>query len=151
MCPATGRQVNLWGIANCVIRRNEIYEEWVLYNLCSKLAQLGVDIPTAARTYGNELNAAGTADRHTTEAHRINDGQHPEPWPPLDHSNGSDVDGFVRGLFHDVHNRHDLSAIDRTYATAVRWHGACDRHGHGPADVKGGRPAPCCRPSSTSA
>ncbi|HEY5820910.1 MAG TPA: ester cyclase [Propionibacteriaceae bacterium] len=135
--PATGRKVDLWGIANCVIRRNEIYEEWVLYNLCSKFAQLGVDIPAAARAYGNELNAAGTADRHVSEVQRISGGQHPEPSPALDHSQGFDVDGFVRGVFHDVYNRRDLSAIDRAYATTVRWHGTSDRQGHGPGDVKG--------------
>ena len=135
--PATGRQVDLWGIANCVVRSNEVFEEWVLYNMCAKLAQVGVDIVQAARAYGNELNARGTADQHVSEVERWNAGRHPEPHPAPDHSRGFDVEGFVRALFHDVYNRHDLSAVDRAYARNVRWHGTSDRQGHGRGDVKG--------------
>lgn len=135
--PATGKKVDLWGIANCVIRKNEIFEEWVLYNMCSKLAQLGIDIAWAARIYGNEINAAGHADQHVSEVERIHNGRHPEPYPALDHSNGFDVENFIRALFHDVYNRHDLSAVDRAYARNVRWHGTSNREGHGRADVKG--------------
>ena len=40
-------------IANCVIGDNEIFEEWVLYNLAAQLAQLGIDVAAAARAHGN--------------------------------------------------------------------------------------------------
>src|SRR6187455_2884743 len=42
--PPTGRKVNSWVIANCVVADNEIFEEWVLYNLAAQLAQLGIDV-----------------------------------------------------------------------------------------------------------
>lgn len=135
--PATGKLVNLWGIANCVIRENEIFEEWVLYNMCSKFAQLGIDIQWAARIYGNELNASGRADVHVSEVERMFNGRHPEPYPTVDHSKGFDVENFVRALFHDMYNRRDLSAVDRAYARNVRWKGTSDREGTGRADVKG--------------
>ena len=51
--PATGKKVNSWVIANCVIGDNEIYEEWVLYNLAAQLQQLGIDVAAAARAHGN--------------------------------------------------------------------------------------------------
>ncbi|MGH3260930.1 MAG: ester cyclase, partial [Trebonia sp.] len=47
-----------------------------------------------------------------------------------------DIDGLVQALYHNVYNRRDLSAIDRLYASNVRWHGASDREGYGRADVR---------------
>jgi predicted ester cyclase len=134
--PATGKVVNLWGIANCVIRENEIFEEWVLYNMCSKLSQLGIDVRWAAREYGNELNAQGRAAAFDSEVERLARGLHPEPYPRST-SERFDVDHFVRALLHDVYNRRDLSAIDRAYARNARWRGTSDRHAYGHADIKG--------------
>jgi predicted ester cyclase len=133
--PATGRKVNLWGIANCVIRENEIYEEWVLYNMCSRLMQLGIDMKWAAREYGNEVLGV-TPDRHIPEIERLSGGRHPEYYPDST-TDRFDVEHFVRKLWHDIYNRRDFSAVDRAYARTVRWHGTSDRVGYGRADVRG--------------
>ena len=135
--PATGRVLNHWGIANCVIRENEIFEEWVLYNMCSKLGQLGVDVAAAAREYGNRLAETPVADRHLPEVERLIGGRAPKYYPDLSAGLPFDPEHFVRKLWHDTYNRRDLSAIDRAYATAVRWRGASNRAGYGRADVKG--------------
>lgn len=134
--PATGRKVNLWGIANCVVRENEIIEEWVLYNMACKLAQMGVDVVQAARAYGNELATGPVADRHLPEVDRLLGGRKPEYYPAPGDAE-FDVEHFVRALFHDVYNRRDLSAVDRAYAPTVRWKGASNRVGYGRGDVKG--------------
>ncbi|MGT2426871.1 ester cyclase [Amnibacterium kyonggiense] len=131
--PATGRHVRLWGIANCVVRENEIYEEYVLYNTCSRLAQLGIDVAAAARQYGDELHRVRT-DAHVPEVDRLLRGRHPEPYPAG--GDRFDLDHAVRALFHDVWNRRDLSAVNRAYAANVRWHGTSDRVGYGRADVQ---------------
>jgi hypothetical protein len=132
--PATGRKVNMWGIANCVVRENEIFEEWVLYNMTSKLMQLGVDVVTAARAYGNEVNAAGL-DRFDTEVQRLEGGRQPSCYPPAP-AGPFDVEHFVRALWHDVYNRRDLSSIDRAYAPTARWKGTSNRLGYGPTDIR---------------
>jgi predicted ester cyclase len=132
--PATGRKVNLWGIANCVIRENEIFEEWVLYNMSSKLMQLGVDVAWAAREYGNELNRLG-ADRHQGEVERLTGGRAPESFP-LSPGKSFDVEHFVRAVWHNIYNRRDLSSVDRAYAPTVRWKAASNRVGYGRQDVK---------------
>jgi len=139
--PATGRRVDMWGIANCVVRENEIVEEWVLYNMCSKFAQLGIDVGWAAREYGNELAGSHTADRHLPEVDRLVGGRKPIPYPASPsrtpgQGSGFDVEHFVRALFHNVYNRRDLSAVDRAYAATVRWNGASGRVGCGRQDVK---------------
>lgn len=132
--PATGRTVNLWGIANCVVRENEIFEEWVLYNMASRLMQLGIDVRWAAREYGNEVNRT-VAARDVPEAQRLVGGRKPEYYPEAT-GRGFDVEHFVRGLFHNLYNRRDLSAVDRGYAATVRWKGTSDRSGHGRGDVR---------------
>jgi predicted ester cyclase len=133
--PATGRKVNLWGIANCVVRENEIYEEWVLYNMASRFMQLGIDPSWAAREYGNELNRT-VADRHVGEVQRLAGGRMPESYPEST-ARGFDVEHFVRALWHNLYNRRDLSAVDKAYEPTVRWKGTSNRLGYGRQDVKG--------------
>jgi predicted ester cyclase len=133
--PATGRKVNLWGIANCVVRENEIFEEWVLYNTCSRLVQLGIDVAWAAREYGNEL-ALRPADQHLPEAPRLVGGRAPEYYPVAVGA-AFDPEHFVRALWHDLWNRRDLSVVDRAYASTVRWKGTSQRSGYGRSDVRG--------------
>ena len=133
--PATGRKVNLWGIANCVIRENEIFEEWVLYNMASKFIQLGIDPVWAAREYGNELNRT-SAERHTGEVQRLDGGRQPEYYPESG-SRGFDVQHFVRALWHNLYNRRDLSSVDKAYLPTARWKGTSNRLGYGRQDIKG--------------
>ncbi len=132
--PPTGRKVNLWGLANCVIRENEIFEEWVLYNMGSKLRQLGIDVRWAAREYGNELNRT-RADQHVGEVQRLLGGRQPEYYPAST-SDAFDPGHFARALFHNLYNRRDLSTVDKAYESTVRWKGASDRVGFGRQDVK---------------
>jgi len=134
--PATGRKTNTWGIANCVILNNEIYEEWVLYNTCAKLAQLAIDVPGAARAYARSLADLPLPDRHLPEVDRLVGGRKPEYYP-LHKGEEFDPEHFCRALWHDVYNRRDLSAVVRAYSPTVRWHGASNRTGYGRGDVQG--------------
>ena len=134
--PPSGRKIQLWVIANCVSDENEIYEEWVLYNTAARLAQCGVDVRSAARSYGNEGLSFPLGERELTEVERLRSGRKPECYPASTTDAGFDVEHSVKALFHEVYNRRDLSAIDRLYATNVRWHGTTDREGYGRADVR---------------
>ena len=133
--PPTGRKVNSWVIANCVVADNEIFEEWVLYNLAAQLAQLGIDVAAVARAHGNSGALRPITERELGEVERLKGGQKPERYP-APRGNGFDVDHFVRALLHDTYNRRDLSAVDRAYAPNVRWYGTTNRSGYGRSDVK---------------
>jgi predicted ester cyclase len=134
--PPTGRKINLWVIANCVSEQNQIFEEWVLYNTAARLAQCGIDVRAAARAWGNEKLCLPLGERELTEVERLQGGRKPEPYPARGPGLHFDVEQLVRGLFHDSYNRRDLSAIDRVYATNVRWHGPSNREGYGRAAVR---------------
>jgi predicted ester cyclase len=133
--PPTGRKINLWVIANCVSKENVFYEEWVLHNIGAKLQQLGYDLAACARTYGNEGGVRGLEDRELSEVERLVGGRAPDRYPAAS-GEGFDVEHTVRALFHETYNRRDLSAIDRIYASNVRWYGATNRVGYGRAKVR---------------
>jgi predicted ester cyclase len=131
----TGSKIQLWVIANCVSEENQIFEEWVLYNLGARLRQCGIDVAAAARGYGNAGLCLPIDQRELTEVERLEGGRIPVPAaePSAD---TTDIDALVQALMHNVYNRRDLSAIDRVYARNVRWHGASNREGYGRADVR---------------
>jgi predicted ester cyclase len=131
----TGRKIQMWVIANCVSEENQIFEEWVLYNQVSRLRQCGVDVLAAARRWGNEGLSLPISEREVTEVERLIGGRIPVPAAEPS-ATTDDIDGLIRALFHNLYNRRDLSAVDRLYATNVRWHGGSDREGYGRADVR---------------
>lgn len=131
----SGRKIQMWVIANCVSEENQIFEEWVLYNQVARLRQCGIDVVAAARRWGNEGLSLPIADREVSEVERLIGGRIPVP-AAEPAATTDDIDGLIRALFHNVYNRRDLSAIDRLYATNVRWHGGSDREGYGRADVR---------------
>ena len=132
--PPTGRKLDTWVMANCVVRENEIYEEWVLYNTAAKLQQLGIDVVEAARTYAAEGGIAPLSARSFSEPQRLVGGRKPEAMPLPEQF---DVDQVVRALFHNVYNRRDLSMFDRVYADSVSYHGTTNRVGRNRSDVRG--------------
>jgi len=134
--PPTRRKINLWVIANCLSVENEIYEEWVLHNTAARLAECGIDVRAAARTFGNEGLSRPLAERELTEVERLRGGRKPERYPASTRREAFDVEHVVRALFHETYNRRNLSAIDRCYASSVRWHGTSNREGYGRADVR---------------
>ncbi|ANS31179.1 hypothetical protein WSS_A14864 [Rhodococcus opacus M213] len=134
--PPTGRKLETWVIANCLVRENEIVEEWVLYNMGAKLKQLGIDVVDAARDYGNNGGTAPLTERDYTEVARLAGGRKPLPYPQAGSRAGFDVEHMVRALFHDVFNRRDFSAINKAYSPTVLFHGATNREGRGRNDVR---------------
>lgn len=131
----TRKPIRIWVIANCVSRENLFYEEWVLYNTAARLLQLGIDVPDAARQYASAQPTL-LDDHQQNEVDRLLAGRKPVRYelPP---EGRFDVEHAVRALFHDLYNRRDFSAVDRTYAQGVRWHGTSNREGRGRSVVKG--------------
>ena len=120
----TGRKIHLWVIANCVSEENEIYEEWVLYNLgCTAGAMRHRRQGGGAGCTATRDSAAGLGERELTEVERLRGGRIPDRASEPSVAAGDVDEAIVRALFHNVYNRRDLSAIDRVYAPNVRWHG----------------------------
>jgi len=133
--PPTGRKVVVWAIANCSVRLNEFYEEWVLYNNSSLLAQLGFDLRALARELGNAVALDPLGDGRFGESERLlGQGKPailPEPSGP-----GFDPEDFVRRLLHTIWNWRNLAIVDRAYAPGVGWLGPTGRTLRGRGDLK---------------
>jgi predicted ester cyclase len=133
--PPTGRRVVAWAIANCSARENEIYEEWVLYNTSSILAQLGFDLRALARDTGNALDGNPLEDPRFGEAERLLGQGKPPALPPAPEG-PFDPGDFVRRTWHATWNWRNLSTIDRAYAPGVRWLGPTSRSLYGRGELK---------------
>lgn len=133
--PPTGRKVVVWAIANCSVVRNEFFEEWVLYNNSSMLAQLGFDLRGLARELGNASEAAPFGDLRFGEAERLLGQGKPTPLPAAA-GDGFDPEAFIRRAWHAIWNWRSLAAVDRAYAANVRWLGATDRRFSGRGELK---------------
>ena len=128
---ATGKQISVPVIANCVALGNDIFLEHVLYNTSAMLQQLGIDLWTEAERLAvdppagwprsqavwNDLRASVRPDAALATAE------------PVD---GFDPDAFTRALHDNIWNG-DGSAIDKTYAADFPFEGTTERQFTGQA------------------
>lgn len=124
--PATGREVDVLVIANCVARGNRIFLEHVLYNNSSLLLQLGLDLRQAAARMAAQPPTGWPRSPATWAALR----QAARPARPLCEAEpeaGFDVDAFVRGTVEAVWNRGDARHLAATYHRDLVFRGPGER------------------------
>ena len=127
----TGRKIAVRCIADCHSTRNQIVEEFVIYNTASTLMQLGYDVPEAARQErAQRLAQSAALVGQSGEAQRLL-GQG-RPYRPLDAADAPfEIESFVRATFDEIWNWRLLDRIGRSYAPHLRYHGPTDRELYG--------------------
>lgn len=128
--PPTGKKVVVWCIANCIALENEIFEEWVVYNTSSMLAQLGFDLREKAREFGNLMDPNLLRDARSGEPQRLLGQGKPAHFPAAT-ANGFDVEDFLRRTYHTIWNWRMPGAVDEVYAPNLRFHGSTNRESYG--------------------
>ena len=123
--PPTGRRVKLWCIANCVALNNEIFDEWVVYDTASLIAQLGLDVRETARALGNETGANLLNEQRFGEAERLPGQGKPEYLAYR--GDGFDVEDFIRVSYHNIWNRRMLGTVRKAYASTLQFLGSTGR------------------------
>jgi len=124
--PATGRNVDVLVIANCVALENEIFLEHVLYNNSSLLRQLGLDLNQVAEQM--VLSAPAGWPRDTATWQNLKSaGSPPLPLSVSSPIDGFDVDRFTRGSFDSVWNDGDYASLDSSYSTNFTFRGPTER------------------------
>lgn len=124
--PATGRDVDVLVIANCVSLGNDIFLEHVLYNNSSLLQQLGFDLDEMAARMAADCPAGWPRDAATWSQLRAA----ACPEFPISESQpvaGFDVDAFARGNFDRLWNARDREALASNYIAGFAFCGATDR------------------------
>lgn len=121
----TGKRVQLWCIANCVARDNEIFNEHVIYDTAGLLQQLGFDVVETARKFSRDIGSL-PANFMASEPKRL-EGQGKPATIMIPDPAGGDIETFVRAAFHTVWNRRNFGAIDRIYGPQVVMQGSTGR------------------------
>ena len=124
--PATGKDVDVLVIANCVALGNEIFLEHVLYNNSSLVMQLGHSLKDIAEKMV-EINPAGWP-RSETVWQALRSATRPQQ--ALSVSNpieGFDVDAFARNTSNQLWNKCDYSVLQTAYKSDFHFEGASNR------------------------
>lgn len=124
--PATGRDVDVLVIANCVALENEIFLEHVLYNNSSLLRQLGLDLEQVAAGMVQSPPAGWPRDDGTWRALR----SAARPGRPISQSSpvsGFDPDRFARETLDGLWNRKDYDVLAANYSPSFAFRGPTDR------------------------
>ncbi|MBL8581532.1 MAG: ester cyclase, partial [Rhizobiaceae bacterium] len=132
--PPTGRRVQLWCIANCVARANEIFHENVIYDTAGLLQQLGLDVVETAKRFAAVRQASPLVNFMAGEPKRML-GQGKPATLPIP-ANRDDVDEFVRATFQTIWNRRNFGAIDTVYSPNVVMQGSTGRVYRGPGQIR---------------
>jgi predicted ester cyclase len=124
--PATGKQIDVLVIANCVSKGNDIFLEHVLYNTGAMLKQLGIDpMAEAARLVKNPL-PGWPRDQKTWDALR-KEGGASKPLSITEPVAGFDPDRFTRMLHDRIWNRSDMNTLADCFASNLVFEGPTDR------------------------
>ncbi len=124
--PATGRDVDVMVIANCVALENDIFLEHVLYNNSSLLLQLGHDLDVMAAGMAQAPPAGWPRSNETWQA--LRSAARPErPLCIADPVDGFDVDCFARSTLNAVWNLNDTEVFSGSYASDFPFRGPTER------------------------
>ncbi|MGB1033541.1 MAG: ester cyclase [Primorskyibacter sp.] len=129
--PATGAEISVMVIANCVALGNDIFLEHVLYNTSAMLEQLGVDLwEEAERLAANPPAGWPRTDSLWQDLRRAAAPQ--QPLSMAEPVGGFDPDRFARDL-HDTLWNGDTRAAATSYADGFAFEGTTNRAfaGHG--------------------
>ncbi len=122
---ATGANINVVVIANCVAKGNDIFLEHVLYNTSAMLQQLGIDLWAEADRLAADPPAGWPRTAEVWDQLR----GAASPAAPLSRAepvDGFDPDAFTRSVHHNIWNE-DGSAVNECYAESVIFEGTTER------------------------
>lgn len=133
--PPTGKKLVRAGVANCVVKDNFIFYEWIARDEMSLVLQLGYDPHQAAerlvrQELGNQIGKPPLG-----EIERVAGQTTPEVMPPKT-SAEFDPEDFVRRAFSEIWNWRRLSALDQYYAKNQIVHAAGGRELYGHGDLR---------------
>lgn len=124
--PATGRVVRVTTIADCAVRENRIYEEWLARDNSHIARQLGLDPMALARAQAARSPDPAHEDWRLAEIARVSAASGPTPSaPPADPA--ADPRAFAEAVFGTIWNGRSPGAVRDLYAANAR------------AEVPGGR------------
>ena len=130
---ATGKDVRVMIIANCVAKDNKIYLEHVLYNNAALLMQMGMDLGEMTRNLVSNPPPGWPRDQDTWDHLRTAT----SPEVPLSLSSpidGFDIDAFARKNLDAIWNQGNMDVLAHEYVSSFAFEGGSNRLFSGAAD-----------------
>ena len=134
--PPTGRRVVVRGIANCVVRGEQIIEEWVVYNELSLIRQLGLDVEEVLRRQLAGVAPPPLGPDGVGEVERLVGQEPPPELPARAAGDRFDIEDLVRRSTHEIWNRRMFGKVEEYYAPNYLCHSASDRELYGIGDLR---------------
>ncbi len=131
--PPTGKRVVVSGIANCIVRGEQIIEEWVAYNELSLIRQLGLDMHEVLQQQAAQRPVRSDMQRAAGEVERLIGQEPPFEMAPK-RGAAFDIEDFVRRSTHEIWNWRLFGAIPDYFAPGYLCHTASDRELYGIGD-----------------
>ncbi len=134
--PPTGRRVAITCIANTYSHRNQISDEYVVYNTGSLLKQLGYDLMEAAAVERASRPKQETAITPTSGGAQRLHGQGRPTRPYVAFSPDFDESRSLRATLDAIWNWRMLDRVDQAFSGSLRFNGPTDRVIFGLGDYK---------------
>lgn len=133
--PPTGRKVSYRAIADCLVKENQIIEEWLVRDGLTLVHQLGLDLHETAKRMAQNEDSLGLKMAVPGEIERL---QGQLPPKTLDKKSGEpfDIEDFTRRSFHEIWNWRMVNLVDNYYAENFTCESASMRRLHGSGDFK---------------
>ncbi|MFZ4814444.1 MAG: ester cyclase [Phototrophicaceae bacterium] len=129
----TGKRIQYRAIADCVVLRNMIVEEWLIRDELTLVHQLGLDPVATAKMITGKLAEKGTLPEITGDVERGVGQLPPSMLPP---TATFEPENFIRRMFHEVWNWRLLNTVRTYFAETVSLEGASKRRVQGHSDYQ---------------
>jgi predicted ester cyclase len=129
--PPTGRKVFYRTIAECAVRENMIYEEWLIRDNMAIVQQLGYDPHEVARKMAQRQATSGMKWEFEVGDIERSIGQTTPIVLPPKTTDGFDVEDFMRRTYHEVWNWRLFNRINENYIENFQCHSAGGREIYG--------------------
>ncbi len=125
--PPTGKQVTARTLVDCLVKDNQVYEEWLMRDNMGLVQQLGFD-PHAVAQQLADANRDNTL-LHSWLAAEIDRLRSmtidtPAQLPPKP---GDALNEFIENVFRNIWEQQDLSIIETVYSADYQFHGPAGR------------------------
>jgi len=122
----TGKKLQYSVIADCAVRNNKIYEEWLVRDNVSILRQIGLN----EKEFAMQLVQASPKN-YQVKARKI---VKPKALPPSK-KQGFDVEDFIKRTWHNAWNLRMFNSLSDGYLSTVHSHASSGRELFGQGDV----------------
>ena len=120
--PATGREATILVVAHCILKNNQIVEEWLVRDNYSLAQQLGHDPHLVAQAWANKPISSRLANWRNAELERLR-----EQVVFNRVAAGTDAESIIRGNLQNIWNAKMVGDVYQCYAVDACLHGVSGR------------------------